>query len=92
MNLGAIEESIRLFFREEPLFQETLPSSLPSDLALIESGFLDSIAIFNLVLFLERKFDLRIEIQDLSERNFSNIDSIANLVKSKLGPGYEFQE
>jgi len=52
--------------------------------SLIESGILDSLAIVKLVEFVEKKFSLEINEDDLTPENFDNIDSISSLLKSKL--------
>lgn len=47
-------------------------------------GFVNSLFAMQLVMFIEKEFDVRVDNQDLDFTNFSSIDAIAELVHSKL--------
>ncbi|MGI9049024.1 MAG: phosphopantetheine-binding protein [Rubrobacteraceae bacterium] len=56
---------------------------LPDDYPLIESGVLTSLQTVELVMFMEDRFDISVEDDELDEENFESIKSIAGLVTSK---------
>ena len=60
-----IRKEVRAFLISDPIYRGLLPAEFPDDFPLVESGALDSIGIFNLVNFLEKKFGIAIEPQEL---------------------------
>jgi acyl carrier protein len=54
------------------------------DESLVESGLLDSVAIFNLLNELETRFHVEILDEELDVQNFETVALIARLVGSKL--------
>lgn len=58
---------------------------LRDDENLSELGFVSSLFAMQLVIFVEKKFGVRIENEELDFKNFRSIDAIAKLVDSKLG-------
>ncbi len=56
---------------------------IPDDYPLIESGVLTSLQTVELVMFMEDKFGISVEDEELDEENFESIKSIAGLVASK---------
>ncbi len=65
--------------------QENVTGSreIPDDYPLIESGVLTSLQTVELVMFMEDRFDISVEDDELDEENFESIKSIAGLVTSK---------
>ncbi len=53
------------------------------DEPLIENGVLTSLQTVELVMFLEEKFGILVEDDELDEENFGSIEAIAGLVASK---------
>ncbi len=53
------------------------------DYPLIENGVLTSLQTVELVMFMEEKFDIVVEDEELDEENFGSVDAIASLVESK---------
>jgi acyl carrier protein len=53
---------------------------------LLEQGIIDSFGIMSLLSFLEEKFAVHIEGDDLTPENFSTIGTISDLVDRKAGP------
>ena len=53
------------------------------DEQLIERGVLTSLQTVELVMFLEERFDIVVEDDELDEENFGSVESIANLVAGK---------
>lgn len=56
---------------------------IPDDYPLIESGVLTSLQTVELVMFMEDKFGISVEDEELDEENFESVKSIAGLVASK---------
>lgn len=51
---------------------------------LSELGFVNSLFAMQLVMFIEKKFSIRVENEDMDFKNFNSVDAIASLVDSKL--------
>lgn len=81
---SGIKDMIRTFLREDPLYAKSIPENLTDDFPLLESGTLDSLGVFNLIVFLESKFGIRVEIEDLSNQFFGNLHSLELFIRSKL--------
>ncbi len=56
---------------------------VPNDYPLIENGVLTSLQTLDLVMFLEDRFGVTVEDEEMSEENFESIHAIAGLVASK---------
>ena len=65
--------------------QENVTGSreVSEDEPLIENGVLTSLQTVELVMFMEDKFGIMIEDEELNEENFASIRAIAELVTSK---------
>jgi acyl carrier protein len=67
------------------LFAEELHVEVPaSNTDLLATARLDSLGVVELIVQLEKQFELRIELEDLELENFRSIDSIAALVSARL--------
>jgi len=82
---AAIEQSIREFLVSRPDLVAGGAARLRSDQSLIAGGLIDSLAVLDIVAFLEERFAIRFEPEDLTGENFDNIAAMARLVKSRLG-------
>ena len=58
---------------------------LAYDSSLITNGLIDSLAILDIIAFLETRFDIRFEPEDLTGDNFDRISSMAALVRARMG-------
>ena len=58
---------------------------VPDDYPLIENGVLTSLQTVELVMFMEDRFGIVVEDEELNEETFGSIRSIAELVASKTG-------
>ncbi len=56
---------------------------LNDDTALIEEGFLDSLAAVELVLFLEERFGVEIDPGEVNQELFYSVNAIAALIEQK---------
>jgi acyl carrier protein len=71
------------------IFAETLNIEVPSDETdLIEAGYIDSLALVELLFALEREFSVSVPLDELEIDNFRNVQSISELVAAANGrPG-----
>ena len=66
---------------------ETKPEetkSLDDDTDLFEIGALDSLAIVSMVMFIEERFALSLDYEDLTEENLGSLTAIADTVLRKV--------
>jgi methoxymalonate biosynthesis acyl carrier protein len=65
--------------------QENVTGSreISDDEPLIEKGYLTSLQTVELVMFMEDRFGIMVEDEELNEENFGSIRNIAGLVASK---------
>ena len=75
--------------RVQRIFAETLNIEVPSDETdLIEAGYIDSLALVELLFALEREFSVSVPLDELEIDNFRNLQSISELVAAANGrPG-----
>ncbi|MEO1018686.1 MAG: acyl carrier protein [Pseudomonadota bacterium] len=72
---GGVEERVADILMDEL----TLPRLAP-DIDLIAAGYLDSLALVDLVFHLEQQFGFQIGLDDLEAENFASIQKIADFV------------
>jgi methoxymalonate biosynthesis acyl carrier protein len=54
---------------------------------IFEAGFINSLFVMQLILFVEKKFSLAVEDTDLNIANFSSVDALSSFVSGKLVNG-----
>jgi acyl carrier protein len=59
--------------------------ALPHDQDLLAADLIDSLAITELVTFLEASYGIRVADEDLTPENFKSVDSITAFVTRKGG-------
>jgi acyl carrier protein len=59
------------------------PETLTSDYRLIDKGVLDSMAIFEVISFIEDTYGIQVEDRELGTENFESLSAIAKLVAAK---------
>lgn len=70
------------------LFASALHIDVPDpDTDLLTTGRLDSVAMVELLLQLERRFDLRVAMEDLAIDHFRSLATIAAFITSRRGNG-----
>jgi acyl carrier protein len=62
------------------------PVSLTDDTPLISAGIIDSIAVLDMVSFIEREFSIRLEQQDLGRDRLDTIALIGALIAERSSP------
>ena len=74
-------DEIRSFVIETFLFGD--PERLTDTTPLLESHIVDSTGILEIVMFLEDRYGIRIEDNELTPDNLNSIKRIASLLKKK---------
>jgi len=72
------KEKIKAYFAR--LFRNT---DLKDDTDIFASGFVNSLMAMQLVMFVEKEFDITIENEDLDLKNFNSINAITGLIKRR---------
>ena len=78
-----MRELVKHFILENFLPGED-PRNLTDETELKESGILDSLSTLKLVSFLEERFKVEFEANDLEAGNLSSLANIERLVRSKM--------
>jgi len=81
--MNDVRELVKQFILENFLPGEN-PKNLTDETELKESGILDSLSTLKLVSFLEERFKVEFEADDLEPGNLASLPSIERLVQSKL--------
>jgi acyl carrier protein len=82
MSMESIRETVRTFVLDNFLPGED-PRNLTDETELKESGILDSLSTLKLVTFLEERFGVEFEANDLEAGNLSSLANIERLVEAK---------
>jgi acyl carrier protein len=82
-NTNEIKNSLKEYIAEHFLNKKQV-KEVDDHTPLIQSGLLDSISTMQLVVHLEKTFHIEFEAHEVDKDNFENIETIAQLVSSKL--------
>jgi acyl carrier protein len=77
-------DRIRAYIREEVLLGDAT-KSLENDTPLLD-GILDSLALTQLVGFIEEEFDTEVDDADITSDNFRTVGDIERLVRARMTP------
>ena len=75
--ITALEEYISAKILKQP------GRKIGTDEALISSGMIDSFSLVDLALFVEDKFNVRIDDAELNAQTFNNLNELAALIESR---------
>lgn len=78
-----MKEKIKNFIVENFLFGER---ELKDDEPLFESGIIDSLGLIKLIAFIEKNFNVSIDISEIMIENFNTLNDIMEVLKSKGNP------
>lgn len=56
-------------------------SKIDTNTKLFSGGYLDSISLFEFIIFIENEFNIKIRDNDISPMNFNNIKDIVKIIK-----------
>ena len=77
-------DTAREFIVENFLFGDG--QQLQDDTSFMESGIIDSTGILELITFLEEKYEIKIEDDELIPENLDNLQNVARFVSRKMNP------
>jgi len=76
------KEIIFNFIKENFILGRSEIDLMP-DQSLLDSGIIDSTGILELVMFIEEKFSINIDDEELIPENLDSINNIVNFLKTK---------
>lgn len=80
MNQPAITTELTDYLNRDPRVE----GSIEADTELVESARIDSLAILDLVVFVEERFGVALSAEDLTPRNLSSVSALAAVVAARL--------
>lgn len=80
-----ITQAIRRFLTERAWLTDD--NKLSASDSLLEKGVIDSVAMIELVSFIENQFEIRIHDEELMPENFDSLAAIATFITSKRNGG-----
>lgn len=81
--MSSIETEVRKYILDKLLFGRTEVEP-GGDTSFLESGIIDSTGVLELVAFLEEKFQVKVEDEDLIPANLDSVNAIIRFVESRL--------
>ena len=78
-----IVDDIRGFIARE-IMHGSVQGELDPELMLLEEGVLDSLGLQQLITFLEQKYSIAIDDEDLLPENFATVNAIAALISRQV--------
>lgn len=81
--MPAIETDVREFVTDNFLFGRT-NVSLDGDDSLLEEGLIDSTGVLELVTFIEDRFDVTVEDEELVPNNLDSINRLITFIEAKV--------
>ncbi len=80
MSIDEIKEKSRAF-----LARYIRKHDLQDDDDIFARGFVNSLFAMQLVLFVEKEFNIKVENEDLDLKNFNSLNAISGFVERKAG-------
>ncbi|MCR4410321.1 MAG: acyl carrier protein [Candidatus Saccharicenans sp.] len=78
-----IKDEVRKFILEKFLFN--CGDQLDDEMSLIDTNTVDSVGILEIVGFIENRFRIKVEDEELTAENLDSINKITRFVERKLG-------
>ncbi|MBN2038782.1 MAG: acyl carrier protein [Spirochaetes bacterium] len=80
--METVQEVITNFIKENFIMGRS-EINLAPDQSLLESGIIDSTGVLELVMFIEEKYSVTIDDEELIPENLDGINNIVNFLKNK---------
>lgn len=84
MDKDTVLKDIREFIRDTFLFGEDSDSLKDSD-SFMQNGIVDSTGILEVTTFVEEKYDISIENDEMIPANLDSIENLTNFIGRKVG-------
>ena len=81
----ALNDELRKFVTDNFMYGKPYEGFADDD-SFIERGIIDSTAVMELVAFLEARYGIKLQDQDLIPDNLDSINSLARFVGNRLQP------
>ena len=75
-------EIIRNYIAEEILYSKN-GYGYPDEASFLEEGIIDSTSVLDLVLFVEEKFGISVDDEEITPENFDSVSLLAAFVSQK---------
>lgn len=83
MNKENIKKDLMNFLKKgNPLIAKE--KKLPLDKSLVEIGLMDSFGVIDTITFLEKKYNISIEDDEISKEKFGSFNKMVNLTYQKM--------
>lgn len=76
-------EHVIIKYINEQLLDDKPDEDLDGDTDLLGSGILDSLGMVQLIAFVEKEFEVKVDPEDMVIENFMNINSVCAYISSK---------
>jgi acyl carrier protein len=80
--MQTIEQELRQFIIDNFLFGQE--DGFENDDSFLEKGIMDSTGVFELVAFIEEKYQIKIEDEELVPENLDSINNLVRFIKVKI--------
>lgn len=80
--MANIQEELKNFIKENFIAGRSETDLAPDD-SLIDSGIIDSTGILELVLFIEEKFEIAVDDEELVPENLDSLNNLTSFLKQK---------
>jgi acyl carrier protein len=82
-NTVDIESEIKSFIAKNLLYSGD-GFKYGEDVSFLEEGIVDSIGVMELVAFVEEKYQIQVNDQDVTPDNFDSVNRLANYIRKNL--------
>jgi len=76
--MNSLSDGIQDFLENKLLLE-----GIDKDTALIDGGYIDSIQILDLAMFIEETYEVTLDADDMVVENFASINAIVNYMSQK---------
>jgi acyl carrier protein len=83
----ALNDELRQFVIDNFLFGKPYKGFADDD-SFIEHGIIDSTAVMELIAFLEERYRIKLQDQELIPENLDSINGLARFVESRVRPNF----
>lgn len=59
-------------------------SDVPLDTSLVELGLMDSFGVVDMVVFIEKKYGIKIEDSEITKEKFGSVNKMSQLILDKI--------
>ena len=64
-------------------FRDIADEEVLCDTPLVENGIIDSMGVLELLAFMDKQYDMNLDMEDLTIENFATISNIRDLIMRK---------